>query len=213
MTEKINRYHKGKIYKIVNGINDDIYIGSTVKQLSNRMSGHRSMAKLFPDRKVYITMNEIGISHFKIILVEEYKCDNIDQLRAREDYFIQLMKPNLNTYAAILNEETDKERKRQYRIEYRKIPLTAERINKKKEYNKAYAKTEICKTGAQIYRAAHKNETKERNSIYQETHKEERKEYNTEYYKKMIYCEACKQYIKKYNKTRHERNQKHINNL
>jgi group I intron endonuclease len=121
MTEKPNMYHKGKIYKIVNDINDDIYLGSTVKQLSNRMGGHRSKAKQFPERKIYITMNEIGIAHFKIILVESYKCETKDELRAREDYYINLLKPALNMIMAFRTEDQLKEYKQGYQQDYQEM--------------------------------------------------------------------------------------------
>ena len=35
-------YGNGKIYKIVNTIDNDIYIGSTCQPLSKRMAWHRS---------------------------------------------------------------------------------------------------------------------------------------------------------------------------
>ena len=38
-------YSKGKIYKIYNTINDDIYIGATVQDLKLRLSGHISNSK------------------------------------------------------------------------------------------------------------------------------------------------------------------------
>jgi group I intron endonuclease len=224
MTEIINRYHKGKIYKIVNDINDDIYIGSTIKQLSNRMGEHRSTLKKNQKRKVYKVMFELGIEHFRIILVEEYKCDNIDQLRAREDYFIQLMKPSLNTYSAILNEETYKERRRQYEIEYRKIPLTAEKIKQKKDYHQEYSKTDKFKNSCKLYRESHKNEVRELQSKYRETHKEEIKESQKEYYndnkekialknKAIIHCDLCNIDITYVYKSRHEKSLRHLNNL
>lgn len=39
-------YSKGKIYKIINNITDDIYIGSTVNSLSQRLSLHRQKKNL-----------------------------------------------------------------------------------------------------------------------------------------------------------------------
>ena len=35
-------YSKGKIYKITNDLNDDVYIGSTCDTLSRRFSNHKS---------------------------------------------------------------------------------------------------------------------------------------------------------------------------
>ena len=36
-----NRYHEAKIYKITNPHTDKIYIGSTIRTLAERMTGHR----------------------------------------------------------------------------------------------------------------------------------------------------------------------------
>ena len=38
-------YSKGKIYKILNTIDDEIYIGSTCETLGQRMSKHRHRLK------------------------------------------------------------------------------------------------------------------------------------------------------------------------
>ena len=38
-------YQEGKIFKIYNTINDDIYIGSTSRKLCERMRDHRSNYK------------------------------------------------------------------------------------------------------------------------------------------------------------------------
>ena len=38
-------YHKGKIYKILNTIDNEIYVGSTCELLSQRMARHRCSMK------------------------------------------------------------------------------------------------------------------------------------------------------------------------
>jgi group I intron endonuclease len=98
-------YQNGKIYKLVNDIDDDIYVGSTCKQLSNRMAKHRTDAKAsnHKQRKVYQKMNAFGIEHFKIVLIENHPCDSREELTRREDYYIRQMKPSLNTVMAFHN--------------------------------------------------------------------------------------------------------------
>lgn len=106
MSQKKNMYHNSKIYKIINTINDEIYIGSTVKQLSNRMAGHRTCAKdLTKKSRIYTTMRLNGITNYSIILVESFNCNNKEELRQREDYYIQLLKPHLNMNNAVRNKE------------------------------------------------------------------------------------------------------------
>ena len=38
-------YSKGNIYKILNSIDDETYVGSTIKTLSQRMAQHRLAVK------------------------------------------------------------------------------------------------------------------------------------------------------------------------
>ena len=85
-------FSKGRIYKIFNDIDDDLYIGSTCRPICQRLAWHkytRNSAKC--KSKLQVKMNEIGPEHFFIELVEEFPCDNIEQLRQREGHFIRLM--------------------------------------------------------------------------------------------------------------------------
>ena len=85
-----NKYQNGKIYAVKNDITDDIYIGSTTMALSKRMVKHRSHAKTKPDfLPLTKFMNEIGIEHFYIELVEDYPCINKEHLNKREGELIR----------------------------------------------------------------------------------------------------------------------------
>jgi group I intron endonuclease len=97
----MNKYNNGKIYKIINSLNDEFYVGSTCNQLSNRMAGHRNKARKDNATKIYSFMRDIGINNFKIILIEVYNCESIEQLRAREQYWIDELKPSLNSQCAL----------------------------------------------------------------------------------------------------------------
>ena len=44
-------YENGKIYKIVNDVDDDIYIGSTTQPLCKRFGDHKAMSKLHTKQK------------------------------------------------------------------------------------------------------------------------------------------------------------------
>jgi len=59
-------YSNGKIYKICNTINDDVYVGSTTQSLSKRFSRHKESSKQSTkcNYKLYQTMNEIGPNNF-----------------------------------------------------------------------------------------------------------------------------------------------------
>ena len=96
-------FSKSKIYKITNDLNDKIYIGSTTyKYLSQRMNAHRMMAKAKSQRHsdLYNFMREVGVEHFKIVLLEMYACDNREQLNEREQLWHKKLRPQLNEYNA-----------------------------------------------------------------------------------------------------------------
>ena len=82
-------YSKGKIYKILNSIDDEIYVGSTIKTLGQRMAYHRASVKKQPHCKAYQHMIELGIEHFYIELIENCPCNDVYELRAREGHFIR----------------------------------------------------------------------------------------------------------------------------
>ena len=88
-------YSLGKIYKIVNDVNDKIYIGSTCQTLSQRLNGHRKDArKIERMSPLYSAMKELGIGQFRIVLIEEYPCQNVAQLTAREYTLMGEVKAN-----------------------------------------------------------------------------------------------------------------------
>lgn len=78
-------HNLGRIYIIENDVNNRVYIGQTVYTLIERFYGHRYLANKQVDTKIYRAMNEIGIEHFKIRLLEE--CE-VAKLNEREAYYI-----------------------------------------------------------------------------------------------------------------------------
>ena len=70
MTE--NKYQNGKIYKIVDNTNGDIYIGSTYKRLYERIAKHEY------DFKYYLNGNYHYITSFKILKNNDYKIELIE---------------------------------------------------------------------------------------------------------------------------------------
>lgn len=91
-------YIEGKIYKIVNDIDDKIYIGSTCNPLHKRFFYHKNKASK-SGCKFLSHMKLIGPPHFRIILVERYPCASKNELSAREEYWIKELKPELNGYS------------------------------------------------------------------------------------------------------------------
>lgn len=85
-------YKNGRIYKLVCNITGKTYYGSTTRtRLSDRLSEHKSgyrRWKLGQCNKV-MSFDIIENDNFDIVLVEEFPCDNKDQLHARERYYIE----------------------------------------------------------------------------------------------------------------------------
>ena len=59
-------YTQGKIYKITNDYNDDVYIGSTCDNLSKSYHKTHSKIEKNQNRPIYKLMNEIGYDCFRI---------------------------------------------------------------------------------------------------------------------------------------------------
>jgi len=99
--ENCFKFQNGKIYKIVNDVDNEIYVGSTIQTLSNRIAKHRNDAKKHPRFKIYQKMNELGIECFRIVLIENYPCKTKDELRAREEHWRSELKASLNSRACV----------------------------------------------------------------------------------------------------------------
>ncbi len=96
-------YENGKIYALRNYVNDLIYIGATTVDLSARMAGHRKDWKKESkcNRKIYRAFSEIGVENFYITQVEACPCKNLNDLLAREGFYIRLFDTVNNGYNGI----------------------------------------------------------------------------------------------------------------
>ena len=86
MTE---RYRRAKVYKIINDIDSSFHVGTTceptlAKRFANIRNDSRKQEKITP---LLTKMRELGIDHFRIVLIEIYPCNSRDELRAREHYW------------------------------------------------------------------------------------------------------------------------------
>tara|TARA_R110000796_G_C14287263_1_gene403501 strand:- start:46 stop:519 length:474 start_codon:yes stop_codon:yes gene_type:complete len=70
-------FGQGKIYKIIDETNGDVYVGSTVQILWDRFQTHG----------MFETYHKIK-SNCKISLIEEYPCENKRELEEREQYWM-----------------------------------------------------------------------------------------------------------------------------
>ena len=75
-------YRRAKLYKIVNDVDEKIYIGSTtVRYLSQRLASHRHEA-LRSNTALSRHMKKLGQQHFRIVWLKDVPCHNRDQLEA-----------------------------------------------------------------------------------------------------------------------------------
>jgi len=86
-------YKQGKIYKIVSDKCDVVYYGSTTLTLMERWKIHKSKFNAWKKGKrdkyaCFKYFDEYGIDNFRIELLEDYPCDNDEQLRMKEDEYI-----------------------------------------------------------------------------------------------------------------------------
>jgi hypothetical protein len=98
----ISRYQRGKIYKLVNSVDDFIYVGSTCLALSSRFYTHKKESKRKP-MPCHRHFNTIGWDTVRIVLIENVVADDRSQLIQREQHYIDLLKPVLNKQAAFVH--------------------------------------------------------------------------------------------------------------
>ena len=93
---------KAKLYKIINSISNDLYIGSTTQRLCSRMSGHRQdcTQKKSKEYPLYKNMKELGIERFAIQLIEECPCKDRGESYKKEGEWIRNEQPTLNKQVA-----------------------------------------------------------------------------------------------------------------
>lgn len=107
-----NKYNNGKIYKLVceNGY---YYIGSTIQKLNLRFNHHKDIAKTSTLR-VYKHINNIGWDKVYIKLIDNYPCNNKNELNRKEIEYI-----DTNDYLCLNNDtdETDLEMETEQELE------------------------------------------------------------------------------------------------
>ena len=185
-------FSKAKIYKIVSSQTDKCYIGSTIKEyLSNRLSAHKYDYKIWKEgKKNHITSFDIlQYDDAEIILIENYPCKDINELRARERFWID-SSDCVNKYKP---GRTDKEYRSENKDQIRKYKQTYYKENKE----------EIKKINNQ-YRQDHQEELKQCKQKWYQDHKEEINQKRSQEYN----CE-CGSVIQIREKSNHIKTKKH----
>ena len=178
-------FSKAKIYKLVSNKSSDVYIGSCLVELSKRLYGHKASSNNCVSKSMFVDGAIISI-----VLIEDYPCENKNQMKARELYYITTLqcinknKPFIITDVNLLNcdnKEWNKQYIKQYQLEH------VEQIKQQKkqyyienaEEHKQYVKQYYIEHKDQIkqYRLDHAEDIKQ----YRLNHTEEQKQYNKQY--------------------------------
>ena len=186
-------YQLGKIYKLSSPSKNLVYYGSTAqKHISTRISGHIKDYKLYLNNKgsyVY-SFKVLECQDYKYELIEYYPCNNKEELKSREGWYIKnndcvnKVIPN-RTRSEWLKDNIEyiKERTQTYSNNY--YQLNKETINQRqKEYNNN--NPDKVKEVQQKYRDNNKDKIKETVTCE-------------------CGCEVRRDYL-----TRHKKSQKHI---
>ena len=120
-------YQNGKIYRIVSGSGKQ-YVWSTTETLSQRMARHRGYVKNPTQQGVSSVQLLKEDPQCRIILIENFPCSTSEELRAREQYYIDLL-DCVNKKRAF---STDDDKKEQWKKRYE------ENKDEIKEYKKQY---------------------------------------------------------------------------
>ena len=209
-------YQNGKIYKLVCNITDNIYIGSTIRDLNIRLLDHIKNYDLLKinNKTVYCSMSWkiLENNDYDIELIEEYPCNTKQDLESRERYWIeQYINDGYNCVNKLMPIKTEEEKKETsiiYRQENKEKISTKQKIHRLKDdvkeqranYNKEYREThheQVLEKNRQYYQD-NKEKILEQMKIHNET-------------KEKQYCDICKTYVNQLNE--HIKSKKHIDNI
>lgn len=199
-------YSQGKIYIIRNNFNDKIYIGHTTQILCDRMKHHRSNSRPTTKQssmRLYQAFREIGVENFYIELIENFPCNSVEELRAREGYWIrhyQSFKPDVG-YNYQIAGRSRKEKCFEYHATHKD--------KRSQQWKEWYEKN--------------KDEVKQRKKVYREAHKQETSDYNKEYAEKnkekipermnqVIKCE-CGEDVMRKSMYLHKKSKRHLSKV
>ena len=161
-----NKYQQGKIYKIVCNITNEVYYGSTIETLNERLRLHKT-------KKNCMSRNILERGDYKIILIKDYPCNSkwdLEEEEAkyiRENECINMIIPHRTKkeWEEEHKEEIKKQKKEKYEKNKEEIKKkTKEYYEKnKEEINKKSKEKITCECGAIVNRtvlARHKKSMK-----------------------------------------------------
>lgn len=171
--ENDERYYNGKIYMI--DVDGDIYIGSTIKTLDERLQHHQENRhkRDRPESKLYgLIEKRNGWHGVEIQLLENYPCRNDFMLRVRETRWMTILQSTLNIkhHNYFFNQYywENKDKIQNYKKEYAKKNAEKEAERKKAWYEAN--KQRLLQAQKEKYLNNHENELAHRRIAYKIKH-------------------------------------------
>ena len=192
----------------------EIYVGSTTN-FYRRKQKHKSICNNSNDKSYNFNVYEFirnngGFDNWEMIEIEKYKCNDKNELRARERYFLEQLGASLNMRIPSRTIEEKKENRKKYREENQ--DKNKEYFKKYREENqdkiKEYQKENQDKIKEYFKKYYQENQDKVKENIkkYQKENQDKLKEYHKKYSSKKINCELCNKEMNKSSLNRHKKN-------
>lgn len=166
-------YTNGKIYLIrptIDHEEEDEYIGSTTYTLDKRFGGHQSGCARWKNGEAklctsYLLFEKYGMDNCEIILLEDYPCTCVEELRERETYYYNTRKC-INKIAPLRTKDEIRLYKQQYAQDH-------------KEHIQQYKKDYYKENKDEIQQKYHEFYFKNRNTIleYNKQYRDENREH------------------------------------
>jgi len=169
----MNKYNESKIYKITSEHTDKIYIGSTTRNLNDRITNHKCYYNKWKDnntRQYCSSYKLYKLGDIKYELLELYKCNNKKELLEREAYYIK------QNYILVVNKNKPTLSEEE-KIEWQKEYYVKNKEKLKEYYEKN--KEQMDKQSREYY-----EKNKEVYKEYYEKNKERIYQQQKEYYEK-----------------------------
>lgn len=211
MTNKLADYTNNVIYKITcNNENiKDIYIGHTTS-FYQRIRLHKSNCTNINSKaynyKIYKIIRENGgWDNWKMDIIEKYPCEDIEQAKERERYWIEKLTSTLNVTIPNRNK---KEYSQIYRLIHKEDIAEKKKIYRAENKDKIKDYIDTNKEKIAFQKQDWYEENKEQILQKAKQHYEENKHHKLEYQKQ--YAEENKEQIVEYQKEYREKNKEKI---
>lgn len=233
-------YKKGKIYKITSPNIDAVYVGSSTQTLNQRFNCHNWKSRTFANSKLCASHDVIKHGNARIELVEDFPCDDIHELEAKELAIIKKYRDD--GYTVVNKQQNGKtiEEKKAHKADISKAyreRLGEELLEKKrvfhhankekiaekaKEYRELNA--ELIKEQKKAYYDENRDKVLQKNANYRAAHHDEFLTYCKSYYeankkrykdncRKPWTCDICSKTITMGGKSNHLKSQAHQNKM